>query len=163
MGQGLFLGATVALFRGSRCLLRRAYGQEQSWQVLAGGLLAGLSMVASPNATLALYLCWKLIEVLYCKAVREGYAPALPWGPELLFSLGCGVMMFCAVVEPHNMRPSYAKFLNDITGDRLRQVNRHPLEILGFHCSSIYPDYFPKLDQRHVTRSFVERVLVWSI
>ncbi|CAN7989328.1 unnamed protein product [Ixodes hexagonus] len=161
-GQGLFLGGAVALFRGSRCLLRRAYGQESPWHVLVGGLLAGLSMAASPNSTLALYMAWKLVEVLYCWAAKEGYAPVVPLGPEMLFALGTGVMMFCAVVEPHNMRQSYAKFLNDISGDRLRQVNRHPLEILGFHCSSIYPDYFPNLDQRHVSRTFVERVLVWS-
>ncbi|CAN7984053.1 unnamed protein product [Ixodes pacificus] len=161
-GQGLFLGGAVALFRGSRCLLRRACGHESPWQVLAGGLLAGLSMAASPNSTLALYMAWKLVEVLYCRAAKQGCVPTVPWGPEMLFALGTGVMMSCAVVEPHNMRPSYAKFLNNVTGDRLRQVNRHPLEILGFHCSSIYPDYFPKLDQRHVSRSFVERVLVWS-
>lgn len=160
--QGAFLSSAVGLFRGCRCLLRYYCGYEGPWQVFASGLVAGLSMAVSPNTTLALYLTWKLIEVLYCQAAKKGYAPTLAWGPELLFALGCGVMMFCAVVEPHNMRPSYAKFLNDMTGDRLRRVNRHPLEVLGFHCSSVYPDYFPQLDLRYVSRHFVERVLVWS-
>uniref|UniRef100_G3MLX3 Transmembrane protein 135 N-terminal domain-containing protein n=1 Tax=Amblyomma maculatum TaxID=34609 RepID=G3MLX3_AMBMU len=162
LAQGTFLASAVALFRGCRCLLRHYYGYESPWQVFASGLVAGLSMAVSPNTTLALYLTWKLIEVLYCQAARRGHAPSLAWGPEILFAFGCGVMMFCAVVEPHNMRPSYAKFLNDMTGDRLRRVNRHPLEVLGFHCSSVYPDYFPQLDQRYVSRHFVERVLVWS-
>lgn len=162
IAQGTFLASAVGLFRGCRCLLRYYCGYERPWQVFASGLVAGLSMAVSPNTTLSLYLTWKLIEVLYCQAATKGYAPTLAWGPELLFALGCGVMMFCAVVEPHNMRPSYAKFLNDMTGDRLRRVNRHPLEVLGFHCSSVYPDYFPQLDQRYVSRHFVERVLVWS-
>lgn len=116
--QGAFLASAVGLFRSCRCLLRHYCGYETPWQVFASGLVAGLSMAASPNTTLALYLTWKLIEVLYCQAARKGYAPTLAWGSELLFALGCGVMMFCAVVEPHNMRPSYAKFLNDMTGDR---------------------------------------------
>lgn len=118
LAQGTFLAAAVGLFRGCRCLLRNYCGHESPWQVFASGLVAGLSMAVSPNGTLALYLTWKLIEVLYCQAARKGYAPTLPLGPELLYALGCGVMMFCAVVEPHNMRPSYAKFLNDMTGDR---------------------------------------------
>ncbi|XP_065288407.1 transmembrane protein 135-like isoform X3 [Dermacentor albipictus] len=128
--------------------------RRRPWRIL--GRWAPLAQGAFLASTVGLF------RVLYCQAARKGYAPTLAWGSELLFALGCGVMMFCAVVEPHNMRPSYAKFLNDMTGDRLRRVNRHPLEVLGFHCSSVYPEYFPQLDQRYVSRHFVERVLVWS-
>ncbi|XP_064473335.1 transmembrane protein 135-like [Ornithodoros turicata] len=162
LGQGLFLGGTVAIFRACKCALRRISGRERDWHSLVGGLLGGLCMAACPNSSLALYLTWKLIEVLYCHAASLGYAPTVPLGSEMLFGFSCGVMMFCAVVEPHNMRSSYAKFINDVTGDKLRQVNRHPLEILGYHCSSIYPDYFPQLDHHHVSKTFVERVLIWS-
>ncbi|KAH7931762.1 hypothetical protein HPB49_025764 [Dermacentor silvarum] len=62
-----------------------------------------------------------------------------------------------AVVEPHNMRPSYAKFLNDMTGDRLRRVNRHPLEVLGFPAPLCTQNTF------HSSTSDMCLGILWSV
>ncbi|KAH6928541.1 hypothetical protein HPB50_016878 [Hyalomma asiaticum] len=164
-----FLGYNVMLFMFVICALRRrvlsVYMLNQCSEIVFNCLRSRNIVHDVPHGEgcrcLLRYYCgYERPWQVFASGLVAGLSMAV--SPNTTLALYLTWKLIEAVVEPHNMRPSYAKFLNDMTGDRLRRVNRHPLEVLGFHCSSVYPDYFPQLDLRYVSRHFVERVLVWS-
>ncbi|WAR08065.1 TM135-like protein [Mya arenaria] len=53
-----------------------------------------------------------------------------------------------AVLEPHNLRPAYWKFLMRVTGNKFAGMNRRLLDPYITNCSKLYPDYWPDYDMR---------------
>ncbi|OQR66586.1 transmembrane protein-like, partial [Tropilaelaps mercedesae] len=160
--QGIFLGGAVSTFRLVRCLLRDRGLEERTCRAIAGAI-AGPWFLASRSTSIALHLFWKVVENYYMVALKRGIAPRIFLGTELIYTLSTAFILFNAVMEPHNVRPSYLRFLNNITGTGLARVNRHPIEMLGFHSTSCNPDYFPyDINLSKVHPKFIEQVVIWS-
>lgn len=158
-----FLGGLTGVYRFVSCSLRWASNGQRDWHGLVAGTAAGLTAAAAPNSNAALYLLWKLIELAYLKSAEENLVPKFSSAPVFLYSLCTGIMLYAAILEPHNLRPQYLKFLDDICGNLMSRMNRVPLDILGLHSSSAFPDFFPlNLDPKHVSRGFLQHVLIWS-
>ena len=60
---GLFLAAFTSVYKGVNCGLRWASNQSHDWHAFIAALLAGPTMLISPNTPITLYLMWKCIEV----------------------------------------------------------------------------------------------------
>lgn len=158
-----FLGGLTGIYRLLSCSLRWASNGQRDWHGLVAGSAAGLAAVAAPNSNASLYLLWKLIELAYLKSADENLVPKFSNAPVFLYSLCTGIMLYAAILEPHNLRPQYLKFLDDICGNLLSKMNRAPLDILGFQSSSAFPDFPPvNLDPKHVSKGYLQSVLIWS-
>lgn len=48
--------------------------------------------------------------------MKQGVVPRVPYSTEIVYALSTALVLFNAVMEPLNIRPSYIRFLNDITG-----------------------------------------------
>ncbi|XP_064475915.1 transmembrane protein 135-like [Ornithodoros turicata] len=161
--MGFFFASLTGLYTLTSGLLERVCGERQDWHGLVAGSAAGLAASSiMPNSNISLYLAWKLIELVYLKSAEEKLVPSFDHAPALLYSLCTGLMLYVAIVEPHNLRPQYLKFLDEISGHMVRQINRYPLDILGLHSSRTFPDFFPfHLDRRFISKQFFETVLIW--
>lgn len=59
------------------------------------------------------------------------------------------------------MKPSYKRFLDQISQNRLRYINRNVLEVFGTNASNGYEYFLPSYDLRFTSRKFQESVLIW--
>jgi hypothetical protein len=77
-------------------------------------------------------------------------------------------------MEPHNLKPSYWKFLMKITGSRyfcyhfkghrististliyrISQLNRKSLDCLGLQSSKMLPNFNPEYESNHISDQF---------
>lgn len=161
--SGLFLGGFSGIYKLVSCSLRWIYGKNEDWHAIPAGILAGCSMFANPSSSLALYLFWKVVERAYQNGLSEGILPYIPGGILVLYAASVAVLLYAAILEPHNLKPTYLNFLNRITNNKLTLMNRNVLDIFGTNASKLYQDYFPELDLRYTSHSFQETVLVWLI
>lgn len=160
---GCFLGGLTGLYSLSSCLLRWLSGGQRDWHGLVAGTAGGLACAACPSSYVSLYLLWKLIELVYLKSAEQQLVPKFKGAAVWLYAVSTSIMLYVAILEPHNLRPQYRKFLDDISGKLLSQINRFPLDILGLHSSQAFPHFFPlNLDGRHVSKQFLEQVLIWA-
>lgn len=160
---GLFLGGFGGTFRMVNCLLRWLFDKDQALYALPAAFLGGLFMKFFPSPTLALYLMWKLIEVGYMLGIQEGIVPKIRGSMLFLYATSTAVLFYAAVLEPHNLKPAYLKFLTRLTQNKIGEINRHVLDIFGTHASKLYSDFWPELDLRYTSRVFQESVLLWLI
>ncbi|XP_022686679.1 transmembrane protein 135-like isoform X2 [Varroa jacobsoni] len=152
---GMFLGSFGAIFRGVNCFLRyRGYSPQNRAGI--AGCLAALSMFFSGSPSMALYLAWKALEGAY-----GAYGRPIPGASELLYSLSTAMLFYAAVFEPHNLRPTYWKFMNRISYDRFTYVNRKIFDMYGVQSSKLFGDFWPRLDMDHVSKELTERILIW--
>ncbi|KAL1123619.1 hypothetical protein AAG570_002695 [Ranatra chinensis] len=119
MALGAFLSTFSILFRGVSCILRKAEGKDSQAIALPAGFIAGLSFFFYRGNTIALYFMWKTFQVLYNKGVDAGRLKRVPWASVFFHAFSTAVLFHCAIVEPHNLRPSYWKFLIAVSGGRL--------------------------------------------
>ncbi|KAI0232208.1 Transmembrane protein 135 [Lamellibrachia satsuma] len=112
---GAFLASFTALFQGMSCLLRHLLGQENATHGLLAGLLAGTSMFLYKSSTVALYMTSKLTEILYMKGIEAGLLPYVQSADILLYAVSMSLIIHVAILEPHNLRPTYWKFLLKLT------------------------------------------------
>ncbi|GIY09281.1 transmembrane protein 135 homolog [Caerostris extrusa] len=136
LNLGLFLGGFGELFRFVNCLLR---------------------------STISLYLMWKLIENGYLLGIEEGVLPHIRGSMLMLYATSTAFLFYAAVLEPHNLKPAYLKFLTRLTHNKIGEINRHVLDIFGTHSSRLYTDFWPELELKHTSRVFQESVLLWLI
>eukprot|EP01118_Nematostelium_gracile_P013871 TRINITY_DN5292_c0_g1_i1.p1 TRINITY_DN5292_c0_g1~~TRINITY_DN5292_c0_g1_i1.p1 ORF type:complete len:476 (+),score=76.03 TRINITY_DN5292_c0_g1_i1:168-1430(+) len=115
---GLFLGLMNGISRSSICILRALRGKDDGLNALFSGYLAGFSFLLNGSTEVAMYVASKAAESLYYHLVNLGYLFKLPYGEVLAFAASCGVMFVASVFEPHNIRPSYIKFLTRASGGR---------------------------------------------
>ncbi|OQR78701.1 transmembrane protein-like [Tropilaelaps mercedesae] len=71
------------------------------------------------------------------------------------------MLFYAAVFEPHNLRPTYWKFMNRISYHRFTYVNRKIFDMYGVHSSKLFGDFWPRLELDHVSKELTERILIW--
>ncbi|XP_078700090.1 transmembrane protein 135-like isoform X1 [Branchiostoma floridae x Branchiostoma belcheri] len=145
---GAFLGGFVGIFKFVSCFLRWLRDQDSELHALPAGFLAGLCMFFYPSWTIALYLTLKLGELLYMKGIEAGHLPCITHADSVLFAVSTAVVLHAAVMEPHNVKPSYWTFLQRLTRQRFGMMNRRVLDVYGTHASKLMPDFKPQLDPK---------------
>ncbi|KAK3928012.1 Transmembrane protein 135 [Frankliniella fusca] len=131
LSLGLFLGGFPAIFRTVSCALRWIRNKDSPSHAIPAGFLAGLAFVSYRDNSVALYAFWKLMEVLYTRAVGQGLLPDLPGAGVFLYCASTALLFHAAIWEPQNLRPSYWDFLQGISGGRISCMSRDVLECFG--------------------------------
>lgn len=160
---GLFLGALVAGGRLTSCALRRHSNQDCEWHASVSGFVAGLSMLFAPRSSISMYVMWKAVEQYYLLAARHGKVKHVDFTIQTIYSLSAATILYTFALEPRFIRPSYMKFLDNVSDHRLHQLNRMVLDVFGTGSSVGYEDYFPDLDPKYMSNQFKELVFNWMI
>lgn len=186
MNTGLFLASFVGLSKSMHCLLRRISNKQETWHSALAGGVAGLSMLNAPKSTLSTYIIWKCFEQYFFRAVDEGKIKNPNQIICLVYAISVNVLLYIFALEPKFIRPSYMKFIDEISNHKLHQVNRLGkfynlmlysqksitvwtnrdsivLDVFGTGASVGYEDFFPDLDPKFMTREFQELVFNWLI
>lgn len=111
---GNFLGGLAGGYRLLNCLLRKLRDKEDGWNdVLAGGTAGALSYHFFPHKSteLSMYVASKAAQSIWDMMIIRNVVAPSKYGSSLLFSGCVGLMFWAAVFEPHDLRPSYFKFL----------------------------------------------------
>jgi len=85
---------------------------------MIAGACSGLSIVFARSSDISMYFFSKALEAVYNLSLAQGILKSIPFGGYAAFCLGCGVLFYCAVLEPFNIRSSYFGFLNKASGNR---------------------------------------------
>lgn len=131
----IFLGGYSALYRTVSCVLRHVRGQDAPEHALIAGLVAGASFASYPNISVALYVMWKTLQFVYNFGHDKGYLPNVPGFGNILYCVFTATLFHVAMFEPKNLRPSYFKFLDRLSGGRIAYMNRLPLDVFGLESS----------------------------
>ncbi|XP_052811292.1 transmembrane protein 135-like isoform X2 [Mya arenaria] len=145
---GAFLASLVGIYRALNCVLRWLRDRDDSLHGLVAGFVAGWSMMYYKSSTIALYTASKVAEMMYFKGIAVGKLPYIQCADIILYSISTSIVFHAAVLEPHNLRPAYWKFLMRVTGNKFAGMNRRLLDPYITNCSKLYPDYWPDYDMR---------------
>ncbi|KAF3706548.1 Transmembrane protein 135 [Channa argus] len=148
---GAFLGSFVSIYKGTSCLLRWVRNIDDELHALIAGFLAGTSMFFYKSTTISMYLFSKLVETMYFKGIEAGRFPYFPHADTVLYAISTAICFQAAVMEVHNLRPSYWKFLLRLTQGRFALMNRQLLDEFGTHASRDFKGFVPKLDAQYTT------------
>lgn len=121
---GLFLGSFVGTSKAAHCILRRLYGKREVWHSAVAGGLSGISMAFFPKSTLSTYIIWKCLEQYFFLAVHNGQIKRANEVIGLVYAVSVNVILYIFALEPRFIRPSYMKFIDEISDHKLHQVNR---------------------------------------
>ncbi|KFP71817.1 Transmembrane protein 135, partial [Acanthisitta chloris] len=147
---GAFLGSFVSIYKGTSCFLRWVRNLDDELHALvAGGCLAGISMMFYKSTTISMYLVSKLVETIYFKGIEAGKVPYFPHADSIIYAISTSICFQAAVMEVQNLRPSYWKFLLRLTKGRFALMNRKVLDVFGTEASKNFKDFTPKLDPRY--------------
>ncbi|XP_069126642.1 transmembrane protein 135-like isoform X2 [Argopecten irradians] len=144
-----FLGCFNAVFRAVNCCLRYARNSDSDLHGLLAGFLAGWSMLWYKSITISLYTAFKLAEVLYFKGIEKKLVPYIKCADIIIYAISTAFVFHIAVVEPHNLRPAYWKFLLRVTGNKFALMNRHLIEPFVPGSAKLSPDFWPNYDARY--------------
>ncbi|XP_011302970.1 transmembrane protein 135-like isoform X2 [Fopius arisanus] len=151
----VFLGGFTGIYRLVSCSLRRLNDGDNSIHALPAGLIAGLTFVMFPNNTIALYVMWKALQLLWNKGIENGKLPEVKGFIIGLYCFSTAVLFHAAMVEPQNLRSSYFKFLHNLSGGRLAAMNRIPLDQFGLETSKYLEEILIKTNTTNkLTYSF---------
>lgn len=159
---GLFLVTLVSAGRATSCLLRHfSQSNNRPWHASVAGFVAGLSMLWAPRSSLSMYIMWKAVEQYYLQAAaKKAY---FNFTILTIYSMSAATILYTFALEPRFVRPSYMKFLDNLSDHRLHQLNRMVLDVFGTGSSVGYEDFFPDLDPRLMSNQFKELVFNWMI
>lgn len=161
---GLFLATLVSSGRLTSCLLRRySQSNEPNWHAGVSGFVAGLSMLLAPRSSLSMYVMWKAVEQYYLLAAKQGKVRYFDFTILSIYSVSAATILYTFALEPRFVRPSYMKFLDNLSDHRLHQLNRMVLDVFGTGSSVGYEDFFPDLDPKYMSNQFKELVFNWMI
>lgn len=163
LSLALFFGSFSGVYKAANCLLRHQSGGVRDWHAIVAGLLAGPTMLFNPNSTITLYVLWKLIETLYWKGEKAGYCKNPILTANIVYSVSVAQIAYCLLLQPKHIRPSYMKFIDQLTGHRFHTINRLPLNVLVPDAIVGYEDFFPNLHPKLMSKKFVESMFVWLI
>lgn len=126
-----FIGAHSAGVVALECLLYRAGCARQITPALAGGV-AGLlfTLMPEPSGPVALYFFCRAFQCVYKKIVQDKIIPEIPYDTALLFTLSTAITIHTGVCEPHLMRQSYTAFLNYLTDERYKLLDRQLINVV---------------------------------
>jgi len=119
---GLFLGLMSGGSRAIECSLRAIRSKEDGYNQLIAGFVAGFSFLLNGSVEIAMYVASKAAESVYYHLVNKGWPISLPHGEVVAFSLACGIMYNISLYEPHNLRPSYLKFLTRASAGKYAKI-----------------------------------------
>ncbi|XP_041675084.1 transmembrane protein 135 [Drosophila eugracilis] len=128
---GMALGIFSLLFKLTSCGLRHSAGFDDALFAIPSGLIGSLGLLYFPNTTVSLYLMLKSLQLLYNWGVSEGKVPELPSFSMIMYGFFTAVLCHSTVIEARSMRPSYFKFIENISGGRLSRFNLKPFEAFG--------------------------------
>ncbi|XP_017058552.1 transmembrane protein 135 [Drosophila ficusphila] len=128
---GLALGIFSFLFKTTSCGLRHTLGYDNALFAIPAGLLGSIGFLRFPNTTVACYLMWKSLHLLYNWGISEGKVPEVPNFAMLMYGFFTAVLFHSAILEARSLRPSYYKFLMGISGNRISRFNVKPFEAYG--------------------------------
>nr|XP_018901993.1 PREDICTED: transmembrane protein 135-like [Bemisia tabaci] len=135
MKLGAFLGGFSFLFRAVSCSLRKLYGRDDQKFAIPAGFLAGFSFFFYRDNTIALYVMWKTFQILYNRGAEKKMLPELPQASVFFHCLSTAILFHAALLEPHNLRPSYWRFLLGMSGERVARMDRKCLDAFGLESS----------------------------
>ena len=134
-----------------------------------------------------LYITWKTIETLYHQGVDVGLIPRIPGFGILVYSLSTAFLFHASVLEPHNVKPAYWKFLMRITSNKYRyfwnkflffyltnycvicnkfrfgEMNRHLINVMGTGSSKMLPNFYPVYERNYLSNGFKTLLSRYSI
>ncbi|KAH8418472.1 hypothetical protein KR009_004711 [Drosophila setifemur] len=128
---GLAVGIFSLLFKTTSCGLRHYHEYDNALFALPAGLMGSIGFICYPNATVSLYLMWKALQLLYNWGIAEGKLPRVPHFTMILYGLFTAVLCHSAILEAKSIRPSYFKFIQNVSGTRLSRFNIKPFEAYG--------------------------------
>jgi len=109
---GMFMGTLTGGTRAIQCLLRYIRGIEDGKNQLFAGFLAGFAFFFNGSIEISMYMASKAAESIYNSFIKSRNIKPIPHGEILLFSFTTALLFYTSLFEPHNLRPSYIKFLN---------------------------------------------------
>ncbi|EDV41941.1 uncharacterized protein Dana_GF17245 [Drosophila ananassae] len=128
---GLALGIFSFLFKSTSCGLRHGFGFDHSLFAIPASLIGSIGFFRFPNTTVALYVMWKALQLLYNWGVSEGKLPVVPHFTMIMYSFFTAILFHACILEATALRPSYYKFLMSISGTRVSRFNVKPFEVYG--------------------------------
>ncbi|EDV41942.1 uncharacterized protein Dana_GF17244, isoform D [Drosophila ananassae] len=128
---GIFMGSFSFLYKSISCLLRHSFNRDDARFAIPAGLIASLTYTQYPDNTVALYVMWKAIQILCDKGQESGIVPRIPNFMLFLYSFFTAVLFHAGILEPKSLRPSYFKFLQAISGERLSRFNLSAFNVFG--------------------------------
>ncbi|XP_053210764.1 transmembrane protein 135-like [Panonychus citri] len=158
-----FLGLFVSTFRLVNCTLRSTCGGSADWHAALAGSLAGLTMSLSPNSTISTYVTWKCIENIYCFGFSNGLLPDPVNIIPIIYATCVSIIFYCGVLAPDTVRPSYVKFMDSVTRQKIHLFNRNVLSVFRTGAEKGYEDFVPNLDPRFCTKAFIETNYLWML
>ncbi|KAL5239737.1 hypothetical protein ACI65C_007147 [Semiaphis heraclei] len=133
---GAFLGGFSSIYRIVSCVMRRLLGKDSKYICIPAGSLASLTFCLYRNNTIALYVMLKTLQIMYIKGSNDGLFPDLPQANIFFHCFSTAILFHAAILEPHNLRPSYWKFLQSVSGGSIGLIDRHCLETFGLNSSA---------------------------
>ncbi|GAB0090375.1 Transmembrane protein 135 [Sergentomyia squamirostris] len=131
----LFLGGFSALFRGTSCSLRHLLDRDSPYHAIPAGLLASTMFSHYPDTSVCLYIMWKMLQIVYKLGIEKKILPKVPGATAFLYCTFTATLFHAAMVEPLNLRPSYWKFLYNLSGGRSAVMDRVPIDRWGLQTS----------------------------
>eukprot|EP00099_Drosophila_melanogaster_P009627 NP_001262370.1 uncharacterized protein Dmel_CG11737, isoform B [Drosophila melanogaster] len=128
---GIFMGSFSFLYKSVSCLLRHSFNRDDARFAIPASLIASISFTQYPDNTVALYVMWKALQILCTKGQEHGIVPHIPNFMLFLYSFFTAVLFHAGILEPKSLRPSYYKFLQAISGDRLSKFNLSAFDVFG--------------------------------
>ncbi|XP_033226283.1 transmembrane protein 135-like isoform X2 [Belonocnema kinseyi] len=144
LNLALSLGGFSGLYKLMSCSLRRFYGYDSQYHAIPAGLIASISFVMYPDITIALYVMWKALQILWNDGVERGKVPEVKWFVIFLYCFSTAVLFHVAIMEPHNLRATYWKFLINLSGGRIATMSRLPLDEFGLETSKALQEVLRK-------------------
>ncbi|XP_015365059.1 PREDICTED: transmembrane protein 135-like isoform X2 [Diuraphis noxia] len=120
------------------CLMRRFLGKDSKYICIPAGLLASLTYCVYRNNSITLYVMLKTLQIMYIKGSNDGHFPDLPRANIFFYCFSTAILIHAAILEPHNLRPSYWKFLQSLSGETVGLIDRNYLDIFGLKSSESF-------------------------
>lgn len=167
----LFLGLMGSGFRGFPSLFHYLRSKDDGWNYSLSGLITGLSFALVRNTEVCMYFVSKVWEELYIyarskfnfsiflffsltklsmKKITRNYIRSIPYGEIFLYAFTTALLFVEVVAEFYNLRPSYHRFVLEVTGGKRGLVGHFPAfsqllrRDIGFPTPSHIQKHFDK-------------------
>lgn len=107
-------------------------------------MLASITFFFYPDNTAALYIMWKSLRITYNLLAEQGFLPNIPGANILQYCVFTAVLFHAATVEPRSLRPSYWKFLHNLSGGRISVMDRRSFDAFGLDTHAQIMDTIKK-------------------
>lgn len=99
-------------------------------------MLASIAFLSYPDKSAALYIMWKALQITYNMLADQGYVPNVPGAMILMYCAFTATLFHAATIEPKNLRPSYWKFLYNLSGGRIAVMDRRSFDVWGLNTQA---------------------------